>query len=166
MSQATSKHVFRSWIYATLAALFLCTTAYAQETPPDTDKAQQIKALVLKAASLASAKGKAAFQEFHNSGSQWRSGDTYLFGNDVNGMQILNVGFPEREGTDQCCTQDVNGKPIFQEFKRVVEAKGEGWVSYMWPKPGQTQPSQKWSYIKAVKIDGKPAIIGAGFYPE
>jgi hypothetical protein len=23
----------------------------------------------------------------------------------------------------------------------------------MWPKPGQSQPSQKWTYVKAVKID-------------
>ena len=35
----------------------------------------------------------------------------------------------------------------------------------MWPKPGQTQPSQKWSYVKGVQVDGTPAIIGAGFYP-
>jgi hypothetical protein len=36
----------------------------------------------------------------------------------------------------------------------------------MFPKPGQTQPSQKWSYVKVVNIDGAPGLIGAGFYPE
>jgi hypothetical protein len=36
----------------------------------------------------------------------------------------------------------------------------------MWPKPGHTQPSQKWSYLMAVQVDGKPAMVEAGFYPE
>ena len=44
--------------------------------------------------------------------------------------------------------------------------KGSGWVDYMFPKPGQTQPSHKWTYVKRVAIDGVPGLIGAGFYPE
>jgi hypothetical protein len=39
-------------------------------------------------------------------------------------------------------------------------------MNYMWPKAGQTKPLQKWSYVKAVSVDGKPAYVGAGFYPE
>jgi hypothetical protein len=34
----------------------------------------------------------------------------------------------------------------------------------MFPKPGQTELSKKWSYVKATNINGTPAIIGAGFY--
>jgi cytochrome c len=49
---------------------------------------------------------------------------------------------------------------------KVVQTKGSGWVDYMFPKPGQTQPSQKWSYVKAMNVDGVPALIGARFYPE
>jgi cytochrome c len=48
----------------------------------------------------------------------------------------------------------------------VVQSKGSGWVDYMFPKPGQTKPSQKWSYVKAVNIDGTPGFVGAGFYPQ
>jgi cytochrome c len=36
----------------------------------------------------------------------------------------------------------------------------------MFPKPGQTEPSGKWGYVKAVNIDGVPGFVGAGFYPE
>ncbi len=43
---------------------------------------------------------------------------------------------------------------------------GEGWVNYMFPKPGQTQASQKWGYVKTVNIDGAPGLVGAGFYPD
>ncbi|HTR59342.1 MAG TPA: hypothetical protein VMM27_14285, partial [Casimicrobiaceae bacterium] len=31
---------------------------------------------------------------------------------------------------------------------------------------GQTKPSQKWAYVKAVKIDGVPGLVASGFYPE
>jgi cytochrome c len=49
---------------------------------------------------------------------------------------------------------------------KMVQSKGAGWVNYMFPKPGQTESSQKWSYVKAVNIDGTPGLVGAGFYPE
>lgn len=167
MTNRTCGRVIGCWMFVIVVALFVTSAASGQNAPPDSAKAQQIQALVKKAASLINAKGNAAFAEFHKNRTEWRTGDTYLFANDMKGMQILNAGFPEREGTDQSSTKDVTGKAIFQDFKKVVEAgKGEGWASYMWPKPGQTQPSQKWSYLKVVKIDGKPAIVGAGFYPE
>ena len=88
-------------MFATVLALFLASAASAQQAPPDSAKARQIQALVKKAASLINAKGKGAFPEFHKEGSEWRTGETYLFANDMDGMQILNAGFPEREGTDQ-----------------------------------------------------------------
>ena len=31
--------------------------------------------------------------------------------------------------------------------------------------PRQTEPSQKWSYVKAVKAE-EVAVVGAGFFPE
>ncbi len=48
----------------------------------------------------------------------------------------------------------------------VVQTKGSGWVDYMFPKPGETKPSQKWSYVTKVVVDGTPGVLGAGFYPE
>ena len=49
---------------------------------------------------------------------------------------------------------------------RTAQTRGSGWVDYAFPKPGRTQPSTKWSYVKRVQIDGVPALIAAGFYPE
>ncbi len=51
---------------------------------------------------------------------------------------------------DQCtCDKDVNGKLFYDEFVKVIRTKGSGWVDYMFPKRGQTQLSQKCSYVKA-----------------
>jgi methyl-accepting chemotaxis protein len=47
-----------------------------------------------------------------------------------------------------------------------VQTKGAGWVDYMFPKPGQTQPSHKWSYVKRFKADGMSGLIGAGFFED
>ena len=51
------------------------------------------------------------------------------------------------------------------EFLKVVQAKGAGWVDYMFPKPGrkQPQPSHKWSYVKGFKADGLVVLIVPAF---
>ncbi len=138
----------------------------SQQSPPASEKAKQIVALVHKAAALVESQGKAAFAEFRKSGSEWFSGDTYLFAYDMKLNVLLNPAFPKREGTNPSGQKDSNGKLFHDEFVKVVQSKGSGWVDYMFPKPGQTQPSQKWSYVKAVKVDEVPALIGSGFYPE
>jgi signal transduction histidine kinase len=79
---------------------------------------------------------------------------------------LLNPAFPKREGTNVHGDKDANGKLFHDEFMKVIHTRGAGWVDYMFPKPGQTQLSQKWSYVKAVKMDGTTGLIGAGFYPE
>jgi methyl-accepting chemotaxis protein len=140
--------------------------ANAQETPPTSQKAKQIEALVNKAAALIESKGKAVFLEFRKKDTEWFSGDTYLFVYDLKSNVLLNPAFPAREGTNTTGQKDANGKLFHHEMIRVAESKGSGWVDYMFPKPGQTQPSQKWAYVKAVKVDGVPGLVASGFYPE
>jgi len=48
---------------------------------------------------------------------------------------------------------------------KTAQTKGSGWVDYWLPRPGQTEPSRKRSYVKAVKAKGV-ALVGAGFFPE
>jgi cytochrome c len=138
----------------------------AQQSPPASKKSQQIEALVNKAAALIESKGKATFPEFRKSESEWFSGDTYLFALDLNLNVLLHPAIPKREGINVADQKDSSGKLYYQEFLKVVQTKGSGWVDYTFPKPGQTQPSLKWSYVKAVTVDGVPALVGSGFYPE
>ena len=151
---------------AAVLTLLAGSPAFSQQSPPESEKAKQIVALVDKAAALIDSKGKAAFPEFRKPGSEWMNGDTYLFSNDLKGMAVFNVAFPKLEGTDVLELKDANGKLLVVEMLKLVQSKGSGWVDYLWPKPGQTQPYQKWSYVKAVTIDGTPGLVGAGFYPE
>jgi signal transduction histidine kinase len=147
-------------------ATVLGTTAMAQSSPPPSAKAQETETLVNKAAELIGAKGRVAFSELRVKGTEWFHGDTYLFAYDLKGNVLLNPAFPAREGTNVSGQKDANGKLFHDAIIRTAETKGSGWVDYMFPKPGQTQPSQKWAFVKAVKIDGVSGLVASGFYPE
>jgi cytochrome c len=153
-------------VCGTLLVMATANSANAQQSPPSSEGAKRIEAMVNKAAALVESRGKAAFSEFRKRDSEWWFGNTYLFAYDQNLNVLLNPAFPKREGTNPHGEKDANGKAFHDEFLKVVKSKGAGWVDYMFPKPGQTQASQKWSYVKAVNIDGTPGMIGAGFYPE
>ncbi len=138
----------------------------SQQSPPTSEQTKRIEAMVNRAAALVETKGTAAFSEFRKRDSEWWFGNTYLFVYDKDMNVLLNPAFPNREGTNVHGGKDVNGKLFHDEFMKVIHSTGSGWVDYLFPKPGQTQASRKWSYVKAVKIDGATGLIGAGFYPE
>ncbi|HTS22481.1 MAG TPA: cache domain-containing protein [Casimicrobiaceae bacterium] len=149
-----------------LAALLAIPQLAASQGPPPSEKARQTEALVDRAAALIDREGKAAFAEFRMKGSEWFHDDTYLYAYDLQSDVLLNPAFPAREGTKVSGQKDANGKLFHDEIIRVARTKGSGWVGYMFPKPGQSQPSQKWAYVKAVTIDGVPGLVASGFYPE
>jgi cytochrome c len=152
--------------YAVLAGFMMASTAQSQEAPPPSEKSKQIEDLVNRAAALVDQRGRAAFAEFRKRDSQWWFGSTYLFAYDNHLNVLLNPAFPKREGTNPRGEKDANGKMMHDEFLKTVQTSGAGWVDYMFPKPGQTQPSHKWSYVKGFKADGMSGLIGAGFFEE
>lgn len=149
-----------------MAAAAMAGPVGSQQSPPTSEQAMRIERLVNRAAALVERQGKAAFSEFRTRNSEWWFGNTYLFAYDQNLNVLLNPAFPKREGTNPRGEKDAKGKAFHDEFLRTVQDKGAGWVDYMFPKPGESQPSLKWSYVKAVEIDGMPGILGAGFYPQ
>ncbi len=153
-------------IFTALATIAMTHSVRAQESPPTSDQAKRIEAMVNKAAALVEAQGRAAFAQFRVRDSEWWFGNTYLFAYDKDFNVLLNPAFPKREGANVRGEKDASGKLFQDELMNVARTKGSGWVDYMFPKPGQTQPCKKWSYVKAVQIDGGLGLIGAGFYPE
>jgi cytochrome c len=152
--------------FALTVSLAAAWPASSQQAPPPSERAKQTEALVNKAAALIDKNGKAAFAEFRKKDSEWFHDDTYLFSYDMNANVLLNPAFPKREGTNVHGQKDAKGKLFHDEIIKTAETMGSGWVDYMFPKPGQTEPSQKWTYVKRVTIDGVPGLIGSGFYPE
>ena len=146
-------------------ALISSQSAVAQDQPPSSPEAKRIEALVNKAAALVDANGKPALSQFREHGSEWWSGEVYVFAYAPDGTVLLNPAFPAREGRAYHGDKDKKGKAFHDELMKTAQTKGSGWVDYWLPKPGQTEPSHKWSYVKAVKAEGV-ALVGAGFFPD
>jgi signal transduction histidine kinase len=144
----------------------LATAARSEGSPPATEQTKQVEAFVTKAAVMIDKDGKAAFVEFKKPNSEWFHGTTYLFVYDLKSNVMLNPAFPNREGTNTTGQKDASGKLFHHAFIEVAETTGSGWVDYMFPKPGQTEPSRKWAFVKKVTVDGVPGLVASGFYPD
>ena len=89
-------------------------------------------------------------------------GKEYFWINDSQPRMIMHAAKPELDGKDLSDFADPNGKRLFLEFVRIVETQGEGFVEYLWPKPGFTKPVAKISFVKGFQPWGW--IIGTGIY--
>jgi len=88
----------------------------------------------------------------------------YVWINDQRPFMIMHPTKPELEGKDLSGNRDPNGVAVFVEMARVSRERGEGLVRYMWPKPGEKEPSPKISYVKLYPQWGW--IVGAGVYVD
>lgn len=91
-------------------------------------------------------------------------GKDYFFIIDTDRRMVMHPIKPELNGTDMATFADPNGKRLFAEMVKVSEAAGEGFVDYMWPKPGEEEPVAKLSYVKLFKEWGW--IVGTGIYVD
>jgi cytochrome c len=99
-------------LIALICASFVLASnsAYSQSSPPNSDQAKRIQMLVDRAAELVNTKGKEAFSEFRQRGSEWFSGNTYIFAYASDGTVVLNPAFPAREGHAYHGEKDKKGK--------------------------------------------------------
>lgn len=89
--------------------------------------------------------------------------DTYVFLMDLEGKMLAHPVKPQlTQGGSLLEKSDANGKKHFAEFVKVATAKGEGWVDYMYSKPGMKAPKAKLSFIQ--RVGGTQYIVGAGIY--
>jgi len=92
------------------------------------------------------------------------SGKEYFWINDMQPRMVMHPISPKLEGQDLSGNKDPTGKHLFMEFVNVVKKSGEGFVSYLWPKPGSDKPVPKVSYVKGFAPWGW--IVGSGVYVD
>lgn len=92
------------------------------------------------------------------------AGGNYLWINDLQAVMVMHPIKPALDGKDLSGFKDPTGKKLFMEMVSVAKEKGEGFVSYKWPKPGKEEPVAKLSYIRHFKPWGW--VIGTGVYLE
>lgn len=89
--------------------------------------------------------------------------DTYVFVLDTeNSTNLIHPVTPSLVGKPLAGIKDVNGKMFFAEFINVAKTAGQGWVDYMWPKPGEQTPSPKKSFV--YRVPGQNIATVAGIY--
>jgi methyl-accepting chemotaxis protein len=92
-----------------------------------------------------------------------RYGDgEYFWVHDMNNRILMHPVKPEMEGNDYSDLKDANGKLFFREFDKLMRGVGEGFVDYVWPKPGFSEPVRKVSYVKGFTPWGW--VLGSGIY--
>jgi len=88
----------------------------------------------------------------------------YFWINDLGPKMVMHPYKPELDGKDLSDFKDPKGKHLFVEFAKVGKEKGEGYVDYLWPKPGKDQPVPKISFVKLFKPWGW--VVGSGIYTD
>ncbi|MGZ8568295.1 MAG: cache domain-containing protein [Bacteroidia bacterium] len=108
--------------------------------------------------------GKKSFKILHDHTERFLAKNAYIFVITMDGIEIVNPAFPSIEGRNNIDIKDPQGKYLTREIIKTVQTKGSGWVDYMWPKPGESVPSQKSAYVMKAMLDGKPVAVGCGIY--
>jgi len=89
--------------------------------------------------------------------------DSYVFCiNFETGNCIAHPFLPDAIGRDMRRNKDKEGKLYVIEFINTAKAKGEGWVSYMWPKAAEEKPLPKITYV--FRVPDQNIMMLAGIY--
>lgn len=88
--------------------------------------------------------------------------DQYFWINDMDMQMVMHPIKPELDGKDVSKTEDSNGKAIFADMVRTVRSEGEGFVDYLWAKPGKKDPVEKISFVKG--FEPWNWVVGSGIY--
>ena len=130
----------------------------------DTATKEECEAKVKAAVELATKSGvEEALKQVQDPAGPFVWKDSYVFA--VATDSITTVAHPinpKHVGKSMLAVKDVDGKAFFMEFADTANTKGSGWVTYKWPKPGETNPAPKDTFV--MKVPGKEVLFGAGIY--
>ncbi|HOW43347.1 MAG TPA: cache domain-containing protein [Candidatus Omnitrophota bacterium] len=128
---------------------------------------QLVKEKVYAAAKLVEQEGEAAFAKLRDPKGEFRfgGGDGYIWVHDaVTGVMLMHPTKASMEGVNQLDLQDSSHFRFIVAMNQLTEKYKEGWVIYLWPKPGQTKEDPKISFVKLAVKDGRKFVIGCGVY--
>ena len=144
-----------------LTLLLYASVVAAKSYVPKSNTRKAVKAYVQNAAKVIAKSGPSceAFK-----GKDWMAGDYYIFVTGPDDHLVCHSN-PAMVGKANADIVDANGKKVGTELIAAGKKKGGGWISYVWPRPGQTTPVPKTSYAVSVKgSDGKWYVVGSGGY--
>ncbi|MFC4170494.1 cache domain-containing protein, partial [Microvirga sp. GCM10011540] len=91
------------------------------------------------------------------------SGSEYFFIFNYSNVNLMHPVNKQLEGKDQSGLRDSTGKFFTKDMVDAAK-QGGGFVSYLWPRPNQTEPSPKTTYAAA--FPKWEWVIGTGVYVD
>jgi signal transduction histidine kinase len=120
--------------------------------------------MVKEAALQIQSKGKDGFASFYDQTGRFIAKDSYVFVIDPKGVCLVHPAFPNLQGHNLIYEKDSTNRYFIREMLDVANENGSGWVDYLWPKPGESIPTQKSSYVEKVKFKDSWVLVGCGVY--
>lgn len=150
---------------AFLAVSIMMSTLAFAETAEEATRAEIIE-MCKKAEELLLTNKEAGIAEIARVDGQFVWKNTYVFLMDFAGNMLAHPMIPQlmEKGPLFHVADKNKDKPkfIFVDFVDIAKENGEGWIWYMWPKPGSREPVDKFTYIKRVGFTD--LLVGAGIY--
>jgi methyl-accepting chemotaxis protein len=158
-------------IFLGLMSLLLPVSVYADTLEPLSPSDQLIKSEVETAHSMLHAifkkyrQGEMGLDEAKKLGAdllrELRYGaDGYFWADTTEGVNVVLYGQKDVEGKNRLEAKDKNGVFYIKAF--IAKGKTGGYVEYLFPKKGETDPQPKRSYVLLFEPFGW--IIGTGYY--
>lgn len=150
-----------SAVLSVLLVASLPNLAVSEELTP-----QICKEKAQAAAKLLVSDGEKALETIKDPNSSFRfaNGEGYVWVHNLAGKMVMHPIKPALDGKGLLDMRDVNGVYLFVAMNELVQEKGEGWVSYAWPKPGEEKSSPKVSYVVLAKNGDQSYVAGSGMY--
>ncbi len=149
-------------LFASLFFLMaIASFSYGEALTPELCKAK-----AKAAAALLKAEGDMALATIKDPNGEFRfaDGKGYIWVHNLDGIMVMHPIKPALDGKGLLEMRDVNSVYLFVAMNELVEEKGEGWVPYAWPKPGEKDSSPKVSYVVLVEKGDKSYVAGSGMY--
>jgi cytochrome c len=101
-------------------------------------------------------------KEVNSPTTQYRKGELYIFVIDMDGIMLAHGANPKLVGKNLAEREDSGSVRYVQEFIKLANDKGSGWVDYQFTNPETGKVEAKTTFIE--KVD--EVIIGCGVYKK
>ena len=145
---------------ASVAFVGLLVGASEATAAGQSGSAEEAKAMVERAVVAIKTDKSAALTAFTAGSEGFKDRDLYVFCGGADGIMTAHGGNPALVGVNLLGLADMNGMKFGEAFYRTAK-KGEiGIVEYVWPRPGETKPIAKRSFVTTVDDQ----MCGVGYY--
>jgi signal transduction histidine kinase len=121
--------------------------------------------LVNRAAALIKKEGEKSFPALRDKANRLSFHETYVYVFTPNGELKVDPAFPPGDKRNALGYKDAVGHYFVRAVIQRLKVRNTAWVMYMWPKPGERQPSKKLMFARRVQVDGgRTYIVGSDLF--